>query len=775
MSTPDRHYHSKNIPASGYNRLELIIKVRWLSLLLIVGYTFLASAYLYITDATPRLSQLQMWSMVGIFCAVGLYNVLLQLVSARHESNTTFGRTQIILDLLVTTALVHLTGGGSSWLWPMYLVIAIESAFLPNYRYLMALTGILSSILFGTTLLAEYHHVLPGLVLNIFGTHSSHCAPYLWLLWLWVTFLNITALFIGHFAKQMLEAEARELSNREQRLQRFMETAQDLIISFDDQGVIQYLNRAVIDRLKINALSPRLKISELFIEEDRQRWKNKTCRLGSGEQFRSAIFRLNTQDGDTVHVECHIGSDTSGKQPLHWMICRDLTEKLANEQRLREIADNDQLTGLLNRNCYVSHAQQATMLARRARQHLAVALIAIDHLRVINDTLGNHRGDTLLRHFAKRLQDSVRETDIVGRLAGNQFAIMLVNIDNREAVQLVVDKISKRLTAPINIDNNELFITASIGLSLYPRDGSDIEELLKKAGSALLSVKTRGGNNSAFYSIEMDTDISNRLEMINGLHRSMDNNELQLLYQPKVNIATGRFDSVEALLRWSHPVLGRVTPSDFIPMAEESGIIGDLTKWVLRRACTQSKQWQEMGLPPIRIAVNISGHQLQSKDLITYLRNILSETGLDPQFLEIEVTESVLMQNPDAAASVLREMHRLGLHLAIDDFGTGYSSLAYLKKFPINSLKIDRSFIQDIEQSEKYASITASIIEMGKVLKLNIIAEGVETLGQMAFLKEHGCDEVQGYLYSKPVTAEEIVALQDNLKDQTHPISRQAG
>jgi diguanylate cyclase (GGDEF)-like protein len=414
-------------------------------------------------------------------------------------------------------------------------------------------------------------------------------------------------------------------------------------------------------------------------------------------------------------------------------------------------------------------------LSKRLNQQMALALISVDHLKVINETLTTEVGDSLLREFSIRLTQGVRETDLVGRLAGNQFAVALTNLDTIKTMEQVMAKLRKRLSQPMSVADQELFITSSVGLSLYPGDALTVEDLIKKANSARYFVRAHGGNNHLFYTPEMDEDIKNRLQMINGLHSALIRDELQLSYQPKVNLDSGEFHSVEVLLRWSHPTLGQISPSDFIPMAEESGMIGELTNWVLRQSCLQVQKWQQQGLPPIRVAVNVSGHQLQSSALIPQLTEILNETNLDPQWLEIEVTESVLMQNPSVAIATLKKLRNLGIHLAIDDFGTGYSSLAYLKRFPVHSLKIDRSFIKDVEQSDRFATIAASIIEMGRSLHLNVIAEGVETLGQMAFLKEHRCNEIQGFLYSMPVNADEIVRLKTNLRDQTCPLTAIAG
>ncbi|OQY22750.1 MAG: hypothetical protein B6I37_06645 [Desulfobacteraceae bacterium 4572_35.2] len=767
-------FDAKHVSGSDqWQRIQLIVKMRWLLLLMITIYGLFSATFVYYTAPDQHLSTIQIKSLIGTFCAIILFNFLSQQTNARTHHAPYLRGTQICADLVFATILIHLTGGGSSWLWPLYLIIALESSFLFTLRRYMAITVGLSSLLFGSVLWAGYHDFLTAIDLNVFYSQHKHNGSYLILLWLWVSILNITATSIGYYLNKTIRQESQEVFNKENRLLRFMESAQDLIIAFDESNKIHFMNNAVRVRLGIEDSEELLSVEQVIHSDDLALWSRKTCLLGVGDTFKPAIFHLRTNSGETVHVDCRISSDTKGRDPLHWAICRDLSKQIESEQQLHHIANHDRLTELTNRHGFTEQAKHLTLMARRAHQQIALAIISVDHLKVINETLSTESGDTLLRTFSQRLLNSVRETDIVGRLAGNQFVILLINIDGRDAVDQVITKLRKRMATPLTIDNHEIFITASIGLSLYPQDATTVEEMINKSSNAMYSVKTHGGNNVTFYNDEMNNDIKNRLLMINGLHQALNKKELKLHYQPKVKIKTGRFNSVEVLLRWSHPTLGQVAPGDFIPMAEESGVIGDLTEWVLYEACTQSQKWQQQGLPPIRVAVNVSGHQLQNRELVGQLKKVLESTGLDPELLEIEVTESVLMQNPDAASSILKEIRKLGIHLSIDDFGTGYSSLAYLKRFPVHSLKIDRSFILDVEQSEKYAAITASIIQMGKTLNLNIIGEGVETLGQMAFLKEHQCDEVQGYLYSMPVPADEIVTLLNNLKDQRNPVSNQ--
>jgi EAL domain-containing protein (putative c-di-GMP-specific phosphodiesterase class I) len=314
----------------------------------------------------------------------------------------------------------------------------------------------------------------------------------------------------------------------------------------------------------------------------------------------------------------------------------------------------------------------------------------------------------------------------------------------------------KTLAAPFILDTYELFVTASIGVSLYPTDGESLDHLVKKADIAMYYAKGEGRNNVQFYSPRMDENADKRLLLETSLRKALDNREFRVYYQPKVDIVTKKITAMEALIRWEHPMLGLVSPGEFIPLAEETGLIIPIGEWVLRAACMQNRQWLRQGLPQMRVAVNLSGYQFQQKNLLETIREILGETGLSADLLELEITESVIMQNPDFAVAVLNQLRDLGVHISIDDFGTGYSSLAHLKRFSVNTLKIDKSFVRDVEINSADAAITTAIIAMGNSLNLKVIAEGVETEGQLSFLSDNNCDEVQGYLFSTPMPADKV-------------------
>ncbi len=769
LSAPDNPFKSgKQTDLKRRKRAAVIINIRWLLLIFVaVGCALVVAAIPFGAD----LNATHVASLCLGLILFTLYNTGRHILSRSNCAPLWGDRFLLIIDTVLISVLIFFSGAEHSWLWPLYVLVAIEGTFVLRRSRDVIVISLLGALLFAAVLTVGSYGNVPQFNLHLLEGLGHHQTIDRILLWLWVCFLGCAATLIGTSFNSALSDESQETLSREHQLQRFVESAQDLIFAFDANNRIHYLNEAARQRLGVDCSGPPLHMDQILDEAELPRWNSKTCLLTLGTSFEPTVFHLRNEAGHELPVDCRISTAADGGPTLHWVVCRDLSAQLENEKRLYNLSNFDQLTGLTNRQEFSERATDAMRQTKRLQQQMALALISIDHLKVINETLSTEIGDSLLREFSVRLSQGVRETDLVGRLSGNQFAVAFTNIDSIQTIDQVMTKLRKKLSQPMVIADQEMFVTSSAGLSLYPNDALSVETLLKKANSARYYVRAHGGNKHQFYAPEMDEDIKNRLEMINGLHNALVREELQLSYQPKVNLGDAEFHSVEALLRWSHPTLGQVSPNDFIPMAEESGMIGELTLWVLRQACLQVHAWQQQGLPPIRVAVNVSGHQLQSSDFITQLTDLLDETQLDPQWLEIEITESVLMQSPTAAIATLKKLRNLGIHLAIDDFGTGYSSLAYLKRFPVHSLKIDRSFIKDIEQSERYATITSSIIEMGKSLHLIVIAEGVETLGQMAFLKEQNCDEIQGFLYSMPVHADEIVRLKTNLQDQTCPLA----
>ncbi len=403
---------------------------------------------------------------------------------------------------------------------------------------------------------------------------------------------------------------------------------------------------------------------------------------------------------------------------------------------------------------------EQSIYANRHKGRLAVLLIDLDNFKNVNDSLGHHAGDQLLQQLATRLVGSLREGDTVARLGGDEFVLILVNVASEEDASVVAQKILKLDTEPCTIDGHELFVTYSIGISFYPKDGEDAETLLKNADAALYRAKKQGGNNAQFCSAEMNAKALQRLTLENNLRNALKRQEFLLHYQARVDLHSGEITGMEALVRWQHPEQGLlIPPGQFIPVAEDSGLIVPLGAWVLHTACAQNKAWQAAGFKPVCIAVNLSARQFRQQDLVELVTRILQETGLDAAYLELELTESMIMQNVEAAIATLTRLKAIGVKFSIDDFGTGYSSLSYLKRFPIDSLKIDQSFVRDISTDPDDAAITKTIISMAHDLGLRVIAEGVETQEQETFLRLHHCDEIQGYFFSKPVPAKEFEVL----------------
>ncbi len=456
-------------------------------------------------------------------------------------------------------------------------------------------------------------------------------------------------------------------------------------------------------------------------------------------------------------------------QAIH--ITRDITERKRAEEQIRFLAYYDNLTHLPNRTFYKELLTRALTHAARNKKTMAVFYIDLDSFKRINDTLGHDVGDQLLQAFAERLLKATRKSDYVARsddedrsdtvsrLGGDEFIVLLNEIAHAFDATVVAHRVLADLSRPFLLSGKEVFITASIGISLYPADGKDVETLLKNADIAMYSAKEHGKNNFQFYSDSMNATAFERLTVENELHKALERGEFVLYYQPKVDISSRKIIGMEALLRWKHPVRGLVLPDEFLSLAEETGFIVPIGEWVLRSACAQNKAWQTAGFPGIPISVNISRRQFDQKNLRELVMKTLQDAGLAANFLELEITESTIMPNPEKAASLLRALKVAGIKICIDSFGIDYSSLDQLRRMPLDFLKIDRSFIVNISEKTEDADITSAIIALAHSLKLKVIAEGVETEEQFAFLRELGCNEARGYLFSKPVPAEECARL----------------
>ncbi|HSZ07805.1 MAG TPA: EAL domain-containing protein [Steroidobacteraceae bacterium] len=435
---------------------------------------------------------------------------------------------------------------------------------------------------------------------------------------------------------------------------------------------------------------------------------------------------------------------------------RILQQRKREDDRVHHIAFHDELSGLPNRLMLIERLDQALSRHRRAEMTLAILYMNLDRFKVINDSLGHEAGDALLCLVADRLRAQLREGDSLARVGGDEFVVLIENYGNSIAVSACAQRVVEQLSAPYLLDKKDCHVTVSIGISTFPADGSDSQSLLKAADVAMYRAKETGRNNYQYYLPSMNIHTLERLELESDLRRALERGEFLLHYQPKVEVASGLITGVEALLRWKHPLRGLVPPLDFIPLAEETGLIVPIGEWVLATACARNKAWQGRGLPKLSVAVNLSARQFADTMLLANLTRIIHDSGLDPSLLELEITESAVMSNAECAVSVLEKLKSTGVQIAIDDFGTGYSSLAYLKRFPIDILKIDRSFIRDIPADSGDMKITRAIIAMAHGLRLKVVAEGVETAEQLKFLGSQSCDAVQGYFLYRPLREEEL-------------------
>lgn len=455
---------------------------------------------------------------------------------------------------------------------------------------------------------------------------------------------------------------------------------------------------------------------------------------------------------------------------LRYMLRYSETTKrlLESEQRLHRMAYFDSLTELPNRQFFVEHLQYMLPLVSRHKKKLGVLFMDLDDFKRINDTLGHHVGDMVLQETGKRLLESIRASDVMtrtgsntdgtslARLGGDEFTVLLSMIDSSDDAAIIAERIRVNLSQPHIIDNHELFTTSSIGMAIYPDDGEDAEELLKHADMAMYNSKREGGNRYSYFSASMTATAVRRLTLETHLRRAIERNEMELHYQPVLDLKTGVFNGLEALLRWKSPELGVIHPEEFIPVAEETGLITRIGEWVLRKACCQAQQWRKQGLPLVRIAVNVSVVQILQKGFATMVSTVLAETRLPPEALELELTESILIKDETVILEALRTLKRVGVLLTIDDFGTGYSSMRLLKHFPIDRLKIDQMFVQNLEQDVSNTAIASAVIALGESMGMAVTAEGVETLAQLSFLQSKNCHEVQGWYLSNVLTSIEV-------------------
>ncbi|WP_159882793.1 putative bifunctional diguanylate cyclase/phosphodiesterase [Paenibacillus puerhi] len=449
--------------------------------------------------------------------------------------------------------------------------------------------------------------------------------------------------------------------------------------------------------------------------------------------------------------------------PMTYLVAADIYQREQTVRQLSYLAYHDQLTGLPNRQMFQETLTLSIDAAKHSQQQLSVMLIDLDRFKNVNETFGHEFGDQLLKEAAWRLQTGLRTGDVVARQGGDEFTLYLKDTGQTDDAEKIAQKIMRLLGQPFSIQGHVLRVGCSIGIAMYPIDGEDSVTLMKNADTALYRAKDRGKNGYQFFQAEMNETVIQKLIMEEWLNQALEHDEFILHYQPQVDIFTSRMNGMEALIRWNHPRLGFISPGEFIPLAEETGLIIPIGEWVLRTACKQNKVWQAAGFTPIKMAVNISPIQFHQPDFVQVVLRALQDSGLEPQYLELEITEGIAMVHVDQVIQKLQTLRDLGVHISMDDFGTGYSSLSYLKKFPINKLKIAQQFVRDITDDPDDAAIIQAIMAMAHSLKLNVIAEGVETEEQLSFLLGVKCREIQGYIFSKPIPAREFTSLLQRL------------
>ena len=550
-----------------------------------------------------------------------------------------------------------------------------------------------------------------------------------------------------------MHAAQTRLHEREQLLRKIIETEPECVKLVDVDGNILEVNPAGLEMLQSSDPGEIIgrSVLDFVAPEFKSRLEVVMRRVISGEPAMLEMDIIGAK-GRKRRVESHAAPlyGPDGRVSSLLMVTRDISERADAESQVHYLAHYDLLTGLPNRALFRDRLLQAMAQAKRTSTLVAVMFLDIDHFKDVNDSLGHAIGDQLLKEIAQRIRACVRETDTVARFGGDEFGLIQTNLNTVEGTADLADRLITDIGKPFHIDGHEIHTAASIGVTIYPFDDHNAEDILKNADMAMYKAKREGRGRYQFYVAELNKIIQQRTAIERDLRTALAKDQLRLHYQPQLDLSTGQVVGVEALLRWQHPERGDISPVEFIPVAESTGLIMPIGEWVLRTACQQARAWQDAGLPPVRVAINLSAVQFRHKNLHETITQALADSHLEPCWLEVELTESLIMKDVRTTIETLQNLHELGVQISIDDFGTGYSSLSYLTRFPINKIKLDKSFVRDVDKKDG-AAIAHTVITLGHSLNMKVMAEGVETVEQLHFLREHGCNEVQGYYFGRPM------------------------
>ena len=614
--------------------------------------------------------------------------------------------------------------------------------------------------------MAEFYPLLKRQISKLLKSIDTSAEP-------WPAFLDAVNHTYNKFdidqrtLENSLTLSAEELVQANDEMHAVFQAIPDQLFHFDHNGhIISYKSGTSSQHYLTQTRLINKLVDDVFNKEIVQRFRNAITEVVNSVSTLVFDFAV-VHERHVYYYETRV-MRVRGQQVV--ALVRDITARKQADEQIAFLAYHDNLTGLPNNRLFKDRLQQSIAHAQRNDAQLAVMFLDLDRFKLINDSMGHDVGDKLLQVIADRLTEGTRRQDSVGiniafdansvaRLGGDEFTILLENVSGQLSITTVAKRLIELSALPIHIDSHEIFTSASIGIALYPNDGTEVDSLLKNADTAMYHAKKQGRNNYQFFDPSMNEASVEQLAIETSLRKAIENNELALYYQPQISISTKQIVGMEALLRWRHPGKGFISPSAFIPVAEETGMIINIGEWVIREACKQGADWTSRGFEPVVISVNLSAKQLREERLNEIIAQILVETGMNPKYLGLELTESAIILDPERALERLKNIKSLGIKMSMDDFGTGYSSLSYLKKFPLDTLKIDQSFIHDLMTNNEDASLVKAIISMAHSLGMDVVAEGVEHQAQLDFLGENNCDTIQGYLYSRPIPANEMEKL----------------